>query len=344
MKLKWNNAALNMAISSRFAITRGLWIRLSVATLILAASASASSLPFTETFEIANGVTNGSLEGQDGWMISSGSNATVLAGGATNSSAALAIQNSQVTHYLTNTEKSVWISFYHMIANNPTSNNIATNANTSAAFYVNSSRYLVVYNGTNPVTLSTRLTRSVWYRFDVFCDYTTAKWLLNINGTNVANNLAFYSTNRARMGSIQIANDNTTGFKFDELIVQDTEPLSGLSDRDGDGLPDWWEQRYFSSITNATTNSISANGSTCLYSYIAGLDPTNETDCLHLIQAVGLKINWDRKLARNYDVYWASNLLSGFTFIQTAAGNEFEDTNTNRTKMPTSFYQIRVRK
>jgi len=45
-------------------------------------------------------------------------------------------------------------------------------------------------------------------------------------------------------------------------------------DADGDGLPDWWESRYFGNATNAQPQAAAANGFSNLQSYRLGLDPT----------------------------------------------------------------------
>jgi hypothetical protein len=50
---------------------------------------------------------------------------------------------------------------------------------------------------------------------------------------------------------------------------------NGNHDTDGDGLPDWWESRFYGSITAALPQSPAANGFNNLQSYRLGLNPTN---------------------------------------------------------------------
>ena len=50
---------------------------------------------------------------------------------------------------------------------------------------------------------------------------------------------------------------------------------NGARDADGDGLPDWWESRYFGTVTNAQPSALAANGFSNLQCYWLGLDPTN---------------------------------------------------------------------
>jgi len=307
-----------------------------------ALSVSASTLPFLETFdELTN---NASIQNQNGWVLASGTSATIQSGVvATNSTQALEIQNSQVTHDLSSDGSSIWIRFQARIIAAPEADPVITNTNTSVAFFVNTNRNLVVYNSTNPVVLNTQLSTNEWCQFDVYCDYANMKWILSVNGTTVASNLSLYSAN-SQIASLQIANNSANAVYLDELAVQDTEPASGLTDTDGDGLPDWWEQRYTDSITSAATNEIAANGQSFLYNYVAGLDPDNSSDVLSAVRENGRRFSWERKAARQYDIYWTSNLTSGFSFIDTADGYEFEDTNTVRTAEAAAFYQIRVHK
>jgi hypothetical protein len=312
-----------------------------VCLLVLAAfflTAGASQLPFLETFdELTNNV---SINNQHGWVVDSGTSATVQSSVvATNSSQALEIQNSQVTHSLSNSKTSIWISFQARITAKPDANPIVSDANTSVAFFVNTNGSLVVYSNTTPVTLNTIIPTNVWTRFDVYCDYSNLKWMLSINGTNVASDLALYSAS-SQVESLLIANHSTNAAYIDELAVQDTEPANGLADSDGDGIPDWWEMSH----TNAAPNGIAQNGMTYLQNYIAGLDPSNASDVFRAIQGDGRKISWDRKDGRQYDIYWTSNLMSEFSFIYTAPGSVFEDTDIARTGNPAGFYQIRVHK
>jgi hypothetical protein len=306
-------------------------------------SATASQLPFLETFD---GLTNNvSIQDQNEWMLTSGTNAIVQSGiVAANSTQALEIQNSQITHSLSNTETSVWISFQARISAAPDTNPAVTNANTSVAFFVNTNLNIVVYSNTTPVELSIRMETNIWTRFDVYCDYSNLKWMLSVNGTNEAANLDLYSAS-SQIESLLLANEGPTSVYFDELAVQDTEPATVLADTDNDGIPDWWEQRYVGSITSAATNDVAVNGLSFLQNYVAGLNPDNSTDLIQVSQGTGRKLNWARKSGRKYDVYWTADLATGFTPIYTdVAAGDFEDTATDRTERPAGFYQIRVRR
>jgi hypothetical protein len=300
-------------------------------------SATASPLPFLETFD---GLTNNmSIQNQNGWVVDSGTSANIV---ATNGSQALEIQNSQVSHSLSNAETTVWVSFQARISAAPETKPAVTNANTSIAFFVNTNLNLVVYSNTTPIELNVRIETNVWTRFDVFCDYSNLKWMLSVNGTNADANLGLYSAN-TQLESLLIANESPASACFDELSVQDTEPETVLTDTDSDGIPDWWEQRYAGTITGAATNDTATNGWTLLQNYVAGLNPDDTGDLFEISRGTGRKLNWARKTARKYDVYWTEDLTAGFTPIYTdIPGSEFEDTDAERTAQASGFYQIRV--
>jgi len=305
----------------------------------LSLSATASQLPFSDTFDA---LSPGSIGAQNGWTNLSGTTvvqSNVFASG----SQALEIQSGTVTHAISSGGTSVWASFQALITATPDADPVVTNANTSVAFFINTNLNVVVYSNQTPVRLDVTVQTNTWTRFDVFCDYSTLKWILSVNGTNVAENLSLYSAS-SQIESLLIANESLDSAYFDELAVLDTEPTGVITDTDKDGIPDWWEQCYFGGVTNAMPNQTATNGLTYLQTYLAGLNPGNANDTLFLTKTSGRKFNWSRKPDRQYDVYWSSNLTAGFTYIQTVAGSEFEDTATNRTQISSGFYQIRVRR
>ena len=92
-------------------------------------------------------------------------------------------------------------------------------------------------------------------------------------------------------------------------------------DTDTDGLPDWWESRYFASNTNALPQSLAANQFSNLQSYWLGLDPTNPNSTFRAqasIQAVTgyPQISWSSVGGKKYSVEYANALTTfGGSFI-----------------------------
>ena len=96
---------------------------------------------------------------------------------------------------------------------------------------------------------------------------------------------------------------------------------NGTLDTDHDGLPDWWESRYFGSSTNALPRTAAANGFNNRQCYELGLDPTNP-DSTFRVQArlqsgTGYpQISWSSVGGKRYAVEYAATLTAsgtGFT-------------------------------
>jgi hypothetical protein len=84
-------------------------------------------------------------------------------------------------------------------------------------------------------------------------------------------------------------------------------------DTDGDGLPDWWESRYFGNPTNALPQAPAANGFNNLQCYRLGLDPTNprSTFKTQAIRQPGTgypQISWNSIGGKTYTVEYANHL------------------------------------
>jgi len=118
-------------------------------------------------------------------------------------------------------------------------------------------------------------------------------------------------------------------------------------DTDGDGLPDWWEEQYFSGATNANPNTLCSNGvNTLRQAYIAGLNPTNPASLFltSVLRSPPSVLSWDAVSGRVYSVWWTSNLLSGdFLPLESNipwTGNIFTDTTYGVEEK--GFYKIDV--
>jgi len=97
---------------------------------------------------------------------------------------------------------------------------------------------------------------------------------------------------------------------------------NGSRDTDGDGLPDWWESRYYQNVTNALPQGTAANGFNNLQCYWLGLDPTNPRSTFKAQAALqpGTRyplITWNSFGGKTYAVEYANSLaLSGMSFIR----------------------------
>jgi len=157
------------------------------------------------------------------------------------------------------------------------------------------------------------------------------------------------------MGSNVYAPTNTTPYDLDgnprindgTVDMGAYEFYEAQDDTDGDGLPDWWEEQYFSGATNANPDAICSNGvNTVMEAYIAGLNP-NDPNAAFLIslrqyspQAV---LEWNATSGRVYSVYWTSNLLNGFgsPMQSNYTGGVYTDETHNAEEK--GFYKIDVK-
>ncbi len=133
-----------------------------------------------------------------------------------------------------------------------------------------------------------------------------------------------------------------------------TDQMPGVYDSDGDGLPDWWEQKYFGSPTGAVSSADGdgddvPNGE----EFAAGTNPTNSFSYFHLTlvsaQAAGssnrVAIQWTSEYGKLYEIQRSTNLLAGF---ETILSNHFGWpaltglTNVFPGHTP-AFYRVKVR-
>jgi hypothetical protein len=89
---------------------------------------------------------------------------------------------------------------------------------------------------------------------------------------------------------------------------------NGTLDTDHDGLPDWWESRYFGNTTNALPQAPAANHFSNLQCYWLGLDPTNPNSTFRarasLQSGTGhAQISWTSVGGKRYAVEYADRLI-----------------------------------
>jgi len=96
---------------------------------------------------------------------------------------------------------------------------------------------------------------------------------------------------------------------------------NGTLDTDHDGLPDWWESRYFGNRTNTLPSAPAANHFSHLQCYELGLDPTNPDSTFRarasLQSGTGYpQINWSTVGGKTYVVEYAGGFtVSGASFV-----------------------------
>ena len=305
-------------------------------------SANASPLPFLETFEVSNGVTNGAIDGQNGW-VSDGGSADVQSGTFHTGSQALRMQNAQVSQDLSSAGESMWLHFQTRCTGVPDANP-AVPANTTLGFFINTNLNLVVYSNTIPVELNVPVRTNDWIRFDIYCDYTDHYWDLSMDGTNVAAGLPLYSTNSQLVGAMTIGNGGSSPVYIDQIDTADTEQTAGgLPDSDGDEIPDWWEQKYFGGVTNVIAGDPSGNdGLSYLETYITGISPTMFDPFVVTVVPGGNGLSWDPVESRLYSVYWAPSLADAFIWQENFLYPQSEFIDLVHSNDVSGFYRLKV--
>lgn len=108
-----------------------------------------------------------------------------------------------------------------------------------------------------------------------------------------------------------------------DVIVESVDNDT-VDDKDGDVIPDWWEWYYFGDETNAVPDEDADNdGLSNREEWISGMNPTNEASVFATEQAPadpGAEypvLMWASAQGREYDVLYATNLMSGFQVLAT---------------------------
>jgi hypothetical protein len=214
----------------------------------------------------------------------------------------------------------------------------------SAVFYINSNLHVVAYSNATPVEFSAVTASNGWNQMDAVCNYTSQTWSIALNGTGLASNLAFNSSN-AQFSTFAVRDVVNTTTSYVDSISLRSAAVDPNGDDDADGLPDAWEMEHFGNL-DANPGDPAANGvNTVLDCYIAGLDPI-DPDAAFLISDLSpltSVLSWSAASGRVYSVYWTTNLLNGFQPLETNlpwTGNVYTDSVHSSEQQ--GFYQIKV--
>jgi hypothetical protein len=143
---------------------------------------------------------------------------------------------------------------------------------------------------------------------------------------------------------------NTKGFRYFRMLAAPGFALYGVAELDvtsvaavtANGTPISWLESYGLTIADDGLDN-DGDGLLTWEEYIAGLNPTN-ADSFALSGDIGATSNtfsWDAVSGRVYNIYWASNLVSGFSLIESNAVNGFY-LDTDHAGEAAGFYKITV--
>ena len=206
---------------------------------------SAASLPFAENFE-SSSVTNGDINGQNGWTASQTNWAMVQSSSRFEGAQALQLcpttnANTAIVHKFKGANATVtWIDYRTIPVRHLSNARPILQSSSSAAFYIGSDGYPVVANGTNWLSLTNSpiISTTNWSRFTVKQDFSNQVWSLYVNGAPISTNLAFVrkltSLVSMRMNSAVYSNAY-----LDAISIATSAPDD--IDNDGDGMLNNWE-------------------------------------------------------------------------------------------------------
>jgi len=184
-------------------------------------SASSAAIPFSESFESPH-VVVGDLNGQNGWDAADAIVQTnVVYGGQ--QAGSLTSQTAYAVQTFDGTENDVvWTDIYIQ----PAFGTPATNppAESSFAFYVNTSGQVVAYDGMSAAELShAPLAEGVWARFTVRSDYVSKTWDLYLDNSNIGSDLNFYTNSVSGYTTFGLIGGNMA--HMDDISIGTESPL-----------------------------------------------------------------------------------------------------------------------
>ncbi len=169
----------------------------------------------------------------------------------------------------------------------------------------------------NPYTNATQVSINVGSNTNHLYDEVTGLFV----ATNVTGNVNFTIPPDAAVVLVQCPATGAISVTGQKLLIAGIviDYWNGARDTDGDGLPDWWESRYFGTATNGLPQALAANGFNNLQCYQLGLDPTDPHSTF-MAQAASQpgtgypQISWNSIGGKMYTLEYANGLSTPAAF------------------------------
>lgn len=219
-----------------------------------------AGLPFTEAFESGT-VSTGPIHNQNDWLALPANvltnNAEVETTTKHAGSQALELEspiydwpmatNVAAYHYYgANGSNMVIVDYYAQPVHRDQAATPSISTNTSAAFYLNSNGCVVVYDGGSGWQTQTNVvSEGSWTRFTIRLDYSAKTWDLRLDSVPILEDLGF------AYPMVEFSQFKARGSSFSSSFLDDLQITAEEPDDDADGLPNWWEGKYFGDATSA---------------------------------------------------------------------------------------------
>jgi hypothetical protein len=138
-------------------------------------------------------------------------------------------------------------------------------------------------------------------------------------------------------------------FALSNLFTLDTG--GGLLDWDGDGLPDWWEKRYFTdNVTGFPEEDADGDGMSNLSEFVAGTTPTDANSLLKILSIsyadqATISLRWSSVPGRKYIVERTNRIGESFAAAGKAVTAQKEESTYDLTEdSSASIYRIGISK
>ena len=172
----------------------------------------------------------------------------------------------------------------------------------------------------NPYTTATQVTLNVGTNTNHLYDAVAGVFI----ATNVTGNASFTIPPDTAVVLVQCPTTGAISQTGQKLLLAGIviDYWNGTLDSDNDGLPNWWESRYYGNPTNAAPQGRAANGFSNLQCYWLGLDPNNPLSTFRASVSVQNgtgypQLTWSSVGSRTYAVEYANSLnASGASFTQ----------------------------
>ncbi len=230
-----------------------------------ATSNSYQRLPFIELFENdqPNPVYTGQIHDQNQWISAPTNYAAVQTNIVFEGDQSLSLVHplsradspATLSHLFVSTNSIIWLDLYMQVVHGATPTNTITGAGTMLFDW---NGHLKAYDGSQPagqewITYSNAPAhnRGDWVRLTSKANYTTQKWDIYMDGTNIAQNLGF-ATYSQNFTAIELQGGNGHS---DNIRISLTPPE--WFDSDEDGMQDAWEQLIADADPNDDIHDIS---------------------------------------------------------------------------------------